>query len=304
MTEIRLAMATREETFERVRDPLGERGIAVEHVRVDERTLPLDAPEGADGSADGPRPGGEFAGFDVGFVFPSRAMEGGVADALLGVPWVNDREAVLRSRNKADVLARLARAGVPVPRSTLVSNPVDDAAVEAALERFEFPLVVKPNSTTRGTGVTRVPDLDAALGVTDYLDLVHDYRATGDRSYLLQEYLPDARDYRVMCIEGEYAGAVERRLPDEVLDSGGWKHNVHRGAVATGVRPPAEHREVAEAAARALGIGWLGVDLLVTGNRVVVNETNARPTVDNATKYEDGFYDGLAGLIRRTASGL
>jgi len=33
----------------------------------------------------------------------------------------------------------------------------------------------------------------------------------------------------------------------------------------------------------------------------VINETNARPTVDSATKYDPDFYDRLAGLIRRTA---
>jgi ribosomal protein S6--L-glutamate ligase len=289
--DLRLAVATDAETLSRIRDPLAERGIHAEFVPTGERTVPLDPV------------GEEFEGFDVGFVFPTRIAEGGVVDALLGVPWVNDREAVLRSRHKAEALARLARAGVPIPRTVMVSNPVEESALREVWDRFDPPVVVKPNSTTRGVGVAKVGDLDSFLGVVDYLDLVHDYRATGDRSFLVQEFLPDARDYRVMCTEGEYAGAVERRLPDAVLDSGGWKHNVHRGAEATGVRPPAEHREVAEAAARALGIPWLGVDLLVSGERVVVNETNARPTVDAATKYEDGFYDRLAGLIRRAAAG-
>jgi ribosomal protein S6--L-glutamate ligase len=286
---LRLAVATRAETFERIRDPLRERGVAVEHVRSDTRTLALDDP------------GEEFDGFDVGFVFPPRLMEGGAVDALLGVPWVNDREAVLASRNKAGVLATLGEAGLPVPRTTLVSNPVDDEAVAAALSRFSYPVVVKPNSTTRGTGVTRVPDLDSALGVVDYLDLVHDYRATGDRSYLLQEYLPGARDYRAMVVDGEYAGAVERRLPDEGDGAGRWKHNVHRGAEAVGVDLPADHRRLAERAAETLGVPFLGVDLLATDERVVVSETNARPTVDAATKYEPDFYDRLAALIRRRA---
>jgi ribosomal protein S6--L-glutamate ligase len=288
--DLRLAVATDAETLSRIRDPLVERGIHAEFVPTSERTVPLDAR------------GGEFGGFDVGFVFPTRIAEGGVVDALLGVPWVNDREAVLRSRHKAEALARLARAGVPVPRTVMVSNPIGESDLREVWDRFDPPVVVKPNSTTRGVGVAKVGDLDSFLGVVDYLDLVHDYRATGDRSFLVQEFLADARDYRVMCIEGSYAGAVERRLPDTVLDSGGWKHNVHRGAEATGVRPPEEYREVAEAAARALGIPWLGVDLLISGERVVVNETNARPTVDAATKYENGFYDGLADLIRRTAA--
>jgi len=294
--DLRLAVATDAETLSRIRDPLAERGIHAEFVPTSERTITLDAAGEVERE-------GEFDGFDVGFVFPSRLAEGGVVDALLGVPWVNGREAVLRSRHKGEALARLRRAGVPAPATVVVSNPVDESDLRETWERFDPPVVVKPNSTTRGVGVAKVTDLDSFLGVVDYLDLVHDYRATGDRSFLVQEYLPEARDYRVMCIEGEYVGAVERRLPEDVLDSGRWKHNVHRGAEATGVRPPTEHREVAERAAAALGVRWLGVDLLASGDRVVVNETNARPTVDAATKYEDGFYDRLAGLVRETAEG-
>ncbi|PSP58475.1 alpha-L-glutamate ligase [Halobacteriales archaeon QH_7_66_36] len=284
--DLRLAVATDAETLARIRDPLAERGIRAEHVRTGERTLPLD---------------GDLGDFDAGFVYPSRIMEGGVADALLDVPWVNGREAVLRSRNKAGALARLSRAGVPTPDSTLVSNPVDESALREAWERFDSPAVVKPNSTTRGTGIAKVSDLDSFLGVTDYLELVHDYRAAGDRSYLVQEFLPDARDYRVMTVDGEYVGAVERRLPDEALAAGQWKHNVHRGAEATAVDLDSDLRALAEEAAAVLDIDWLGVDILATDDRAVVNETNARPTVDAATKYESDFYDRLAGLIRSRA---
>ncbi|AQL42441.1 alpha-L-glutamate ligase [Halorientalis sp. IM1011] len=287
---LRLAVATEAETYERIRDPLEERGIAVHAVATSERTLAL---TDADATA-------EFDDFDAGFVYPPRIMEGGVADAMLDVPWVNDREAILTSRNKADVIARLDRAGVPVPETVAVSNPVDRADLVAAFERFDPPVVVKPNSATRGVGVAKAADLDSFLGIADYLDLVHDYRATGDQSFLLQEYLPDARDYRVMLVDGEYVGAVERRLPEDALESGQWKHNVHRGAEATGVDLPVELRELAERVAETLDIPWLGVDLLVTDDRAVVTETNARPTVDSATKYEPGFFDDLAALIRET----
>ena len=284
---LRLAVTTDAETLARIRDPLAERGIECEFVPTSERTLPLTD---------------DLGSFDVGFVFPPRLAEGGVADALLDVPWVNGREAVQRSRYKAETLARLSRAGVPTPETTMVSNPVSESDLVAVWESFDAPVVVKPNSTTRGTGVAKCADLDSFLGVVDYLDLVHDYRATGDRSFLVQEYLPDAVDYRVMCVEGEYVGAVERRLTEEALTEGRWKHNVHRGAEATGVDLPERLQTLAEDAAGALGIDWLGVDLLVTGDRAVVNETNARPTVDSATKYEPGFYDRLAGLIRDTAT--
>jgi ribosomal protein S6--L-glutamate ligase len=286
---LQLAVAHAEETFERMRGPLADRGIHATHVPVAERTVNL---------ADPPWSPDEF---DAGFVFPSRVAEGGVGDALLDVPWVNGREAILASRHKAETLARLDRTGVPVPDTVLVSNPVGDAAVADAFERFDPPVVVKPNSTTRGTGVAKVADVDSFLGVTDYLDLVHDYRATGDRSFLVQEYLPDARDYRAMVLDGEYVGAVERRLPADALESGRWKHNVHRGADASAVPLPDHLRRLAERAADALDVRLLGVDLLVTDDRALVNETNARPTIDDESKYQDGFYDRLAEVIRDTA---
>ncbi|MFB6296134.1 MAG: RimK family alpha-L-glutamate ligase [Halobacteriales archaeon] len=299
---IDLAVATQEETFERMGDPLAERGIAARGIQTKERTLDVAG-------------SGEFAGFDAGFVYPPRIMEGAVVDARLGVPWINDREDVLASRNKAGALATLDAAGLSIPETVVVSNPTDEVDYRDAFERFDPPVVVKPNSATRGIGVTKATDLDSFLGICDYLELVHDYRATGDKAFLVQEYLPDARDFRVMTIEGEYVGAVERRLPGTgtVSDptespdpaaqpTGAWKHNVHRGAEATGVDLDPDLRDLAERAAEALGVDWLGVDLLVSGDRAVVNETNARPTIDAATKYQPDFYDRLAALIEGTAS--
>ncbi|MFC6770840.1 RimK family alpha-L-glutamate ligase, partial [Halorubrum pallidum] len=40
---LRLAMTTAAETFERVREPLADRGIAVEHVQAKERALSVSA---------------------------------------------------------------------------------------------------------------------------------------------------------------------------------------------------------------------------------------------------------------------
>jgi ribosomal protein S6--L-glutamate ligase len=288
---LRLAVATQGETFERMRAPLEERGIEVVALRSKERPIPLTDDAAVDRAV------------DVGFVYPSRVMEGGALDALLDVPWVNDREAILTSRNKGGVVAALSRAGLPVPETVMLSNPVSESAVVAAVSEMAYPLVVKPNSATRGIGVTRVADEDSLLGVVDYLDLVHDYRATGDKSYLVQEFVPGARDYRAMVVDGDCYGGVERRLSAESREDGRWKHNVHRGATAERVDLPPEYRRLAESVAAALGIDYLGVDLLVSDGRVVVSETNARPTIDDATKYDDGFYDALAGLVEARTPG-
>ena len=286
---VRLAVAHRAETFDRIAGPLADRGIDVEHVSTSERTVSLTDP------------GFDPDRFDVGFVFPGRLMEGGVLDALLSIPWINDRESVLRSRNKAETIARLQAAGLAVPETVLVSNPVEEGAPIDVYEQFDGPVVVKPNSATRGRGVVRIEDRDSFRGVVDYLELLHDDRSVGDRSYLVQEFLPDATDYRVMVVDGEYVGAVERTIPDSERGQRRWKHNVHRGATADPVDLPADLRRLAERVAAVMDISILGVDLLVTPDRTVVNETNARPTVDTAEKYEPDFYDRLARLVRETA---
>lgn len=277
---LRLAVTTDAQTYERIREPLEARSITVDYVQVDERVVdPRSQP---------------FGSFDVGFVYPSRLAEGGVADALLDVPWVNDREAILRSRHKAEAIARLDRAGIQTPRTVMVSTPTDREQLAAVFDRFEPPVVIKPNSATRGAGITKASDLDSFLGVVDYLELLHEHRTTADKSFLVQEYLPNVRDYRAMVIDGEYAGAVERRHPDQSR----WKHNVHQGACAVGVELSDEHRRVVERVATTLDIPYLGVDLLVSDGQPYVTETNARPTVDDASKYEPDFYDALAALVR------
>ena len=283
---LRLAVTTAAESFERMQDPLAARDIAVEHLATTGRVVdPSTPPE---------------RHFDAGFVYPERLMAGGVVDGRYGFPWVNGRAAVATSRNKAATIAMLARAEVPVPETRVVSNPAADEAVAAAAADLGFPVVIKPNSATRGIGVAKATDRDSLLGITDYADLVHDFRATGDKSYLLQEYLPAARDYRVMVVDGAVVGGVERRLADADRDAGAWKHNVHRGASAVAVDVSEDLRELAVEAAETLGIDYLGVDILVSNGQAVVSETNARPTIDHE-KYESGFWDQMAGVIRRTA---
>lgn len=283
-----VGLAHWEETAERIEAPLHSRDIAVEHVSITEAVTDLTEPTA-------------LPEVDVGLFFPSRVPEGGVLTALLDIPWVNGREAILRSRSKAETSARLAAADLPVLDTTFVSNPADEEAVGAAFERIGTPVVLKPNSTTRGVGVLKVTDGDSLSGVTDYLDLLHEFPITRDRTYLLQEYLPDARDIRVMVIDGDVVGAVERELSSDARADGRWKHNVHRGATARGIDPSSRVRELAKSAASVIDIQIVGVDILETDDRTVISETNARPTIDDASKYEADFYDQFAALLRRTA---
>ena len=289
---LELAVITHEETFNRMKDPLKDRGILARYIDVYGRGISI--------SKENPI---ELQGIDVGFVYPSRIMEGGVIDAFLEVPWVNGLESVVLSRNKGRVLTILNKNGFDVPSTVMISNPIGEEELIDAYEKIENPMVIKPNSATRGLGIALVDDVDSFEGIVDYIRLVQDRAETGDRSFLIQEYIPDAKDYRVMVIDGEYVGAVERRFVESDLEGKKWKKNVHRNAIAVKAEMPGPIRKIAEEVASLLGIKYVGIDILVNKDRVVINETNARPTIDQEEKYSPLFYDKLAGLIEKVSEG-
>lgn len=70
---LRLAVASRAETFERMQDPLAQRGINAFHLRPKERAIPVTGPEPAPIHEELPD-----GGADVGFVYPSRLMRGSI----------------------------------------------------------------------------------------------------------------------------------------------------------------------------------------------------------------------------------
>jgi ribosomal protein S6--L-glutamate ligase len=276
---LRLGVATQGPTYERLQQPLAADEIAVVPIDSAGVTLAVTEPQ--------------LPAFDVGFVYPPRFGTAAVFDAVRSVPWVNDRATVARSRNKAATLAALTDV-VPVPPTVLAAAPRDRAAVAAAAEELGYPLVLKPTMATQGIGVTRVHDRDALEGVLDYLDAIHRFPPTGEKSVLLQAYLPEATDIRVMVIDGTAVGAVERHGP-------GWKHNVHRGAAVRSVPVDGEIARVAETVARTLAIDYVGVDLLVSDGVVYCSETNARPTIDDPALYAGDLFARLIALIRRVA---
>jgi RimK family alpha-L-glutamate ligase len=135
-----------------------------------------------------------------------------------------------------------------------------------AFERLAGDVVVKPLFGAMGNGMVRVEDRDVAHRVFRALELERTVY------YVQQTVLPpDRRDLRVLVVDGEVAGAMER-----VSDS--WRANIARGARPRAVELEQAERDTAVAAAAALEADIAGVDLLVApGGEPVVVEVNGIP---------------------------
>jgi RimK family alpha-L-glutamate ligase len=181
--------------------------------------------------------------------------------ADVGVRCVNTPRAVERTVDKSWAGAVLARAGVPTP-PTVVCERYEGAM--AAFDQLGEDVVVKPLFGAMGSGIVRVEDRDVAHRVFRALEL-------GRAVYYVQRTVAGARNLRVLVVADEVAGAMER-----VADS--WRANVARGARARAVVLTDAERDLALAAARAVGADVAGVDLLVARDAdAVVLEVNGIP---------------------------
>jgi ribosomal protein S6--L-glutamate ligase len=186
--------------------------------------------------------------------------------AARGTPVVNSPRGLEIAIDKYLSLARMAAAGLPVPRTMIVQSP---DAIRAAWHSLGRDCVAKPIFGSRGRGIARITDEASLLPLIDAATAVP---PAGSVAYL-QEFLPhDGWDVRILLV-GKDAFAIRR-----FAVGGEWRTNVSLGGRPEAFSPPADWVELARAAARAVETEIAGVDLLpARDGRVVVLEVNAVP---------------------------
>lgn len=183
-----------------------------------------------------------------------------------GTPVVNSPRGLEIAIDKYLSLARMAAAGLPVPRTLVAQSP---DAIQAAWHSLGRDCVAKPLFGSRGRGITRITDEESLASLIAGATAE---QPTGGVAYL-QEFLPhDGSDVRILLV-GKDAFAIRR-----FATSGEWRTNVSLGGRPEAFSPPADWVDLARAAARAVETEIAGVDLLpAQDGRVVVLEVNAVP---------------------------
>jgi RimK family alpha-L-glutamate ligase len=181
----------------------------------------------------------------------------------LGVPVVNKPSAIERAVDKYYALTVLEQAGLKVPKTVVTEKPVE---AFKAFSQLGGDVVVKPVFGSRGLGVTRASDQEAAGRIFRLLSYNH---------FVLyeQEFVwHGGRDMRCFVIDGEVVASMYR------VAGSGWKTNVSRGGTPVPFKPPSHVEQTAVKAAEALGCEIAGVDLMETEDGVLlVHEVNSQP---------------------------
>ena len=171
--------------------------------------------------------------------------------AARGIRTLNRAGALLAAHDKLLTARLLLRAGLPHPRTRLLSPG-------GPLPELRLPVVVKPRFGSWGTDIVRCQDQDSLRRHVRELELRPWYRAHGA---LVQELVPpQGSDIRIIVAGGAIVGAIQR-----VAARGEWRTNVALGAQRRPVEPPSFACMLALEAAAASGGDLIGVDLLPDG---------------------------------------
>lgn len=164
-----------------------------------------------------------------------------------GVVVLNSPRSLEAAIDKYLTTARLARAGLPVPR-TIVCQQAEEAL--AAFETLGGDVVVKPLFGSEGRGMVRVSEAELAWRTFRTLE------RTGAVIYLQEMVRHPGWDLRVFVLGGRVLAGMRRYA------RGGWRTNVAQGGVGERVTVRDDEAELALRAAEVLGAEAAGVDLL------------------------------------------
>jgi len=177
-------------------------------------------------------------------------------------------QALVNSRDKLRSLQILARSGVGLPK-TIFTNYAKD--VDHVIESVGgAPLVLKLLEGTQGLGVVLAETHNAASSV---IEAFNGLKAR----VIAQQFIKEAggSDIRAFIVDGVIVGAMKR-----TGKKGEFRSNIHRGGSTSIIELSDEEEITAIKAARAMGLGVAGVDMLQSENGPLVLEVNSSPGLE------------------------
>lgn len=196
-----------------------------------------------------------------------------------------ESQALIRSRDKLRSLQILSRAGLGLPKTIFMDYSKDTEGIVEAVGGA--PVIIKLLEGTQGLGVVLAENKKAAQSVIEAFHGLH-------ARIIVQEFIKEAKgaDIRAFVVDGEVVGAMKR----QAMRDGEFRSNLHRGGIATLAKLSRAEKHAAVTAAKKMGLGIAGVDMVNSNRGPLIIEVNSSPGlegIEGATKVD------IAGKIFR-----
>ncbi|MBF4982825.1 RimK family alpha-L-glutamate ligase, partial [Nonlabens mediterrranea] len=172
------------------------------------------------------------------------------------------------TRQSLQSLQRLSSAGVGMPKTVFTNF---GQHTDAILKMVDGPpVVIKVLEGTQGIGVNLAEDFDSAQTILEAYN-------TMQSRVIVQEFIKEAggADLRAFVVGNRVVGAMKRQAME-----GEFRSNLHRGGTAKQIKLSREEELTAIGAAKSLGLGVCGVDLLQSARGPLVLEVNSSPGLE------------------------
>ena len=175
---------------------------------------------------------------------------------------------LMRSRDKLRSLQILSRARLGLPK-TIFTNYSKDVG-EVIDHVGGAPLIIKLLEGTQGLGVVLAETRNAAESVIEAFNGLQ-------ARVIVQEFIKEAggADIRALVVDGQVVGAMKRQGKE-----GEFRSNLHRGGSASVIELTDEEEAAAIKAAKAMGLGVAGVDMLQSSRGPLILEVNSSPGLE------------------------
>ncbi len=187
---------------------------------------------------------------------------------MMKVFTATESQALVRSRDKLRSLQILSRAGLGLPKTAFTNYSKD---VKSVIKNVGgAPCVIKLLEGTQGVGVVLAENQNAAESV---LEAFNGLKAR----VIVQEFIKEAggADIRAFVVDGVVVGAMKRQGKE-----GEFRSNLHRGGSAQVIELTDEEENAALKAAKVLGLGIAGVDMLQSKKGPLIMEVNSSPGLE------------------------
>ncbi len=186
----------------------------------------------------------------------------------MGVLTTAPSSAIARSRDKLHSLQMMSKSGLPIPKTTVVTNPGEIwPAIQIA---GGLPVIIKLIRGTQGRGVYLATEMRT---VETILKTVHRLK----EQVLVQEFIRESSgtDIRIIVVGNRCIAAMQRTAAE-----GDFRSNLHRGGSAEPVSLDLISKQLATKAAQAHGLGVAGVDIINSRRGPLLLEVNSSPGLE------------------------
>ena len=187
---------------------------------------------------------------------------------MMHVFTTTESQALVRSRDKLRSLQILSRAGLGLPKTVFTNYSKN---VKEIVDHVGgAPVIIKLLEGTQGIGVILVDSRKAAESVIEAFNNLQ-------ARVIVQEFIKEAggADIRAFIVDGQVVGAMKRQGKE-----GEFRSNLHRGGTASVIKLSDEEETAASKAAKAMGLGIAGVDMLQSSRGPLILEVNSSPGLE------------------------